>query len=50
MSVFLETTLKNIQENGKIALSVYDAQNLQGYQIKGAAKYVTEGDVINIFN
>ena len=41
--VFLETTLNNIQANGgKIAISVYDAQNLQGYQIKGTAAYVTE--------
>ena len=37
--VFLETTLNYIKENnGKIAVSVYDAQNLEGYQIKGAAK------------
>ena len=36
--VFLETTLNNIKENnGKIAVSVYDAQNLEGYQIKGTA-------------
>ena len=37
--VFLETTLNNIKENnGKIAVSVYDAQNLEGYQIKGTAE------------
>ena len=36
--VFLETTLNYIKENnGKIAVSVYDAQNLEGCQIKGAA-------------
>ena len=30
--VFLETTLNNIKaNNGKIAISVYDAQNLAGY-------------------
>lgn len=30
--VFLETTLKNIRENnGRIAISVYDAENLEGY-------------------
>lgn len=45
--VFLETTLANIKaNNGKIAISVYDAQNLEGYQIKGIAKYVTEGAVL----
>lgn len=48
--VFLETTLKNVKANGgKIAISVYDAQNLQGYQIKGTAEYVTEGAVVDNF-
>ena len=48
--VFLETTLVNIKaNNGKIAISVYDAQNLEGYQIKGTAKYVTEGTVVDTF-
>lgn len=48
--VFLETTLENIKaSNGKIAISVYDAQNLEGYQIKGTAKYVTEGAVVDTF-
>ncbi|AVK49373.1 pyridoxamine 5'-phosphate oxidase [Clostridium sp. MF28] len=48
--VFLETTLKNIQANaGKIAISVYDAQNLEGYQIKGKAEYVTKGNIVDTF-
>lgn len=48
--VFLDTTLKNIQNNdGKIAISVYDAQNLEGYQIKGVAEYVSEGELVNTF-
>ena len=48
--VFLETTLNNIKANdGKIALSVYDAQSLEGYQIKGTAEYVIEGDVVDTF-
>ena len=48
--VFLETTLNNIKANGgKIAISVYDAQNLEGYQIKGTAEYVTEGQVVDTF-
>lgn len=43
--VFLETTLNNIKANdGKIAISVYDTQSLEGYQIKG-----TEGDVVDTF-
>lgn len=48
--VFLETTLQNIKaNNGRIAISAYDAQNLEGYQIKGSAEYVTEDDVVDTF-
>ena len=48
--VFLETTIKNLAANhGKIAISVYDVQNLAGYQIKGTAEYVTEGEVVDTF-
>ena len=48
--VFLETTLKNIKaSNGKIAISAYDAESLEGYQIKGTAEYVTEGELVNTF-
>lgn len=48
--VFLETTLQNIKaNNGRIAISAYDAQGLEGYQIKGSAEYVTEDDVVDTF-
>jgi len=48
--VFLETTLSNLKaDGGKIAISVYDAKSLEGYQIKGTAEYVTEGDVVAAF-
>jgi len=48
--VFLETTLKNLQANGgKIAISAYDAKSFEGYQIKGTAEYVTEGEVVTTF-
>ena len=48
--VFLETTLNNIKENdGKIAISAYDAQSLEGYQIKGTAEYVTKGELVDVF-
>ena len=48
--VFLETTLNNIKANdGKLAISAYDAQSLEGYQIKGTAEYVTEGTVVDTF-
>lgn len=47
---FLETTLNNLKENeGKIAISVYDGQSLEGYQIKGIAEYVTEGETVDTF-
>lgn len=48
--VFLDATLKNLAANsGKIAISVYDAKSLEGYQIKGVAEYVTEGEVVKTF-
>lgn len=48
--VFLETTLNNLKaNNGRIAISVYDAKSLEGYQIKGSAEYVTEGIVVDTF-
>lgn len=48
--VFLETTLNNLRENGgQIAISVYDAKTLEGYQIKGVAEYVTEGEIVKTF-
>lgn len=48
--VFLQTTLDNIRKNGgRIAISAYDAQKLEGYQIKGTASYVTDGPVVDTF-
>ncbi|MEE8808667.1 MAG: pyridoxamine 5'-phosphate oxidase family protein [Lactimicrobium sp.] len=48
--VFLETTLKNLKaNNGRLAISVYDAKSLKGYQIKGTAEYVTEGKIVDDF-
>ncbi|MGI5888795.1 MAG: pyridoxamine 5'-phosphate oxidase family protein [Oscillospiraceae bacterium] len=48
--VFLETTLKNLRaDNGKIAISVYDASSLEGYQIKGTAQYVAQGPLVDEF-
>ena len=48
--VFLETTLKNLEANGgKIAVSAYNAESLEGYQIKGTAEYVTEGTIVDTF-
>ena len=48
--VFLETTLKNLEANGgKIAISAYNAESLEGYQITGTAEYVTEGTIVDTF-
>lgn len=48
--VFLETTLSNIKaNNGKIAISAYDAKSLEGYQIKGTAEYMSEGAIVDTF-
>ena len=48
--VFLETTLNNLKANGgKIAVSVYDGQSMEGYQIKETAEYMTEDAVVDTF-
>ncbi len=48
--VFLETTLNNLKSNsGKIAVSAYDGKTLEGYQIKGTAEYLTEGEIVSSF-
>lgn len=48
--VFLDTTLKNLKANsGKVAISIYDANSLEGYQIKGTAEYLTEGKLVDTF-
>lgn len=45
--VFLETTLRNIEKNGKIAVSASNGSTLEGYQIKGTAQYITEGPIVD---
>lgn len=47
--VFLETTISNIRENGKIAISACNEGTMEGYQVKGKAEYVTEGPVVETF-
>ena len=47
--VFLETTLQNLQQNGKIAVSVCDTETLEGYQIKGHAQHFAEGPIVEKF-
>ena len=41
--VFLDTTLRNLAANdGRIAIFVYDAKTLEGYQIRGTAEHVAD--------
>lgn len=47
--VFLATTLQNIAVNGRIAISAYDGKTMEGYQVKGSAVYVTEGEVVEAY-
>lgn len=47
--VFLETTLRSIQKNGRIAVSAGSGRTLEGHQIKGSAEYVTEGPLVERF-
>lgn len=47
--VFMETTMKNVLANKHVAVSAYNAQTMEGYQIKGSAVYVTEGEVVEKF-
>lgn len=44
--VFMNTTLSNIDKNGKAAISVYSAETLEGYQIKGSAVYTTDAALL----
>jgi len=47
--VFLETTLNNIKENGKVAIAASNEQTMEGYQIKGIAEYITSGTIVDNF-
>ena len=43
-------TLRNLAANdGRIAISVYDAKTLGGYQIRGTAEHVADGPVVATF-
>jgi uncharacterized protein len=44
--VFMKKTLDNIKNNSKVAIAVYNAEKLQGYQLKGTASYSVEGPLV----
>lgn len=39
-----EKTLRNLQQNPKVAVMVVDREKIDGYQIKGTAELLTSGD------
>lgn len=47
--VFMETTVANVIANGRAAVSTHSAETMKGYQIKGAASYVNEGEAYEAF-
>lgn len=48
--VFLDTTLRSLAANGgRIAISMYDAKTLEGYQIRGTVEHVSDGPVVAMF-
>ena len=48
-AVLLETTLKNLEANGKIAIAACNNATAESYQVKGTAELVTEGPVYDYF-
>ena len=40
-----EKTLRNLQENPKVAVMVVDREKMDGYQVKGTAELLTSGDL-----
>lgn len=48
-AVLLETTLKNIEANGKIAIAACDGATAESYQVKGTARFVNDGPVYDFF-
>ena len=44
--VFMNTTIANIKNNGRAAVTVYNENTLEGYQIKGDAAYTTDAALV----
>ncbi|MBE6831510.1 pyridoxamine 5'-phosphate oxidase family protein [Clostridium sp. KNHs216] len=44
--VFMDTTIANIKKSGEAAISVYNDETLEGYQIKGDAAYTTDATLV----
>ena len=48
--MLMETTIRNIQTNSQIAIAATDTQTSEGYQVKGTAEYLTEGDIFEMYS
>lgn len=46
-AVIMTNTLANLKENDKIAIAACNPKTMECYQIKGTAKFVTEGPVVD---
>jgi uncharacterized protein len=44
-TIFTVKTLRNLQENPKIAVAVIDGKNYKGYQFKGTAELLNQGPI-----
>ena len=44
-TIFTVKTLRNLQENPKIAIDVIDGKNFKGYQFKGTAELLNQGPI-----
>ncbi len=42
--VFMKKTIENLEVNPKVAISVFDSKTMEGYQLKGTAVHMTEGE------
>lgn len=47
--VFMNKTLRNVEANGKISISACDAQTMEGYQLKGTAVHLKQGEEVEAF-
>lgn len=45
-AVIMTNTLKNLKDNDKIAIAACDPKTMECYQVKGTAKFITEGPVV----
>ena len=48
--VAMNTTKKNLMDNGKIAVTVCDPETKKAYMAKGTATFFEEGELVDILN